>query len=46
MTRHKFYKYKMIDMLFATSLKAFPGACILAITGTYILINELKKLML
>lgn len=45
MTKHKFYKYKTSDMLFAASFRAFLGAAVLALFGILIVINELKKLI-
>ncbi len=45
MTRHKFYKYKTSDMLFAASLRAFLGAALIVLIGILAIINELKKLM-
>ena len=45
MARHKFYKYKTTDMLFAASLRAFLGAALIVLVGILAVINELKKLL-
>ncbi|KIA95216.1 hypothetical protein OC25_07850 [Pedobacter kyungheensis] len=45
MVKHKFYKYKSSDMLFAAKLKVFSSSAILVLFGIMILINELKKLV-
>lgn len=45
MVKHKFYKYKSSDMLFAAKLKVFSSSAVLALFGLLVLINELKKVI-
>lgn len=45
MIKHKFYKYKTSDMLFATKLRVFLGSAVLVLFGVLIVVNELKKLL-
>ena len=43
MVRHKFYKYKTDDMLFATGFRVFTGGLLLSLVGCYILVSVLLK---
>ena len=43
MIKHKFYKYKTSDMLFATKLRVFSSSAVLALFGLLVLYYELKK---
>jgi len=45
MLRHKFYKYKTDDMLFATKFKVFFSGIIACFIGLYFLIHEIAKLL-
>lgn len=45
MLKHKFYKYKTDDMLFATKFKVFFSGIIACFIGFYFLINEIVKLL-
>lgn len=41
MIKHKFYKYPMNDILFATKLQVFLGGLFFFIIGTYGALNEI-----
>ena len=43
MVRHKFYKYRSDDMLFATKFRVFMSGLLSTFVGCYILVSELLK---
>jgi hypothetical protein len=44
MVRHRFYKYDMGSVFFATKIKVFTGGLIFFLMGSYALVSELSKL--
>lgn len=45
MTRSKFYRYKISDMMFNAKMRTFLSAAILVIYGVLALYYEIKKML-